>query len=238
MRARPPQVIRNSMVEIGMGSLANFDLLAKAGTVNTDAARAYFPVLDPNIKAKAVPLSPAEKKLVKLSQDIQLSLRQSPPSVRFWKQRPTEGLPAEMLRLKKFFRTDTATDDDNIPNESLWDGDKCWILPETLPGELLPQQLRKAQTSPQRKRLKKSSDRDGIPQSVFSKADMRDDADQREATNQDPAEDDDDDAEIKEGEKGEDDDDVELGADYETGIRFDDDDGYEEADSGAEEATF
>lgn len=144
-------------------------------------------------------------------------------------------------------KDDSSAIDDDAEIEDLWDLDKCWIIPETLPVELRPSKLpfEKRKLRPKkRRRVDEGSDETDVPnvKDILDKAPEGEDAAGRDATQPtDTRDEDGEDGDQIEGnapERAEEDDDLELDADYQTGARFDDDDGYEEHDSGAEEATF
>lgn len=147
-------------------------------------------------------------------------------------------------------------------NEKLWQVSKCWYIAELLPAELIPKRVRSVKrelgvvestrrTSSKRtkqgqsssgadgnvdanengsfvSRLKQEANKFGGAENDEHGDEVEGEADNADGVDNDP------DAAVA----NDDDDDLELDADYQTGITFDDDEGYEEQDSGAEEATF
>lgn len=147
-------------------------------------------------------------------------------------------------------------------NEKLWQVSKCWYIAELLPVELIPKRVRSVKrelgvvestrrTSSKRakqgpssgaadgsgeanengsfvSRLKQEANKIGSAENDEHGDEVDGEADNADGADNDP------DAAVA----NDDDDDLELDADYQTGITFDDDEGYEEQDSGAEEATF
>lgn len=239
-RARPPQAIRNSMADIGMGSIAGFDLMVQAAAnANADASRAYFPILDQGQKTTPVKLQPSEDKLVTLSEDIQRSIRNSPHAVTINRQTKQSDWCAQLNAVSTYFTSSQVVQSNESKKGDIWDLKDNWVIPELFPGELLPQNLRTTKTE------KRPSKQVKVSNNLLSDMDVRH-AIKGEATAA-AVEDDDSDKDDKEKEQNEanardkeaaPDSDLELDADYQTVGHFDDDEGYEEVDSGAEEATF
>lgn len=289
-RTRPPAVIRESMQEIGMGSVATYEAMARlAAAENANASRAYFPPLRDVQKTKPKPLMPNERCLVDLAVQIAAAIARSPHAVRPRKPPVDGGLAAQLSTLQAYYfakkgnkgpvqdpgaenavagkegaaahtsaekhpengkESDSPADDD-VHIDDLWDLDKCWIIPETLPEELRPPKLRGRTEQPPSKRRRVDSDSQNADagtnigsnvKDILEKAPEGDGDTGADATqagdNRDEDGDDADQMDAVAAAQVEDDEDLELETDYQTGARFDDDDGYEEHDSGAEEATF
>lgn len=218
------------MADIGMGSLTNYEQLAQAAArTNADAARGYFPELDKSKKAPPMKLHESESCLVKLSQDIEHSIKRSPDFVQRRKRTVPAGWNGEVKTLSHFYTGDEDRVGETGPSEDLWDLKKCWIIPELLPSELIPKQVR---TTKREKTLVK---RARISPHLSLAADDQEEA---EADAEAQGEDDDEGGQNEAVVANEEEDDLELDADYQTGNHFDDDEGYDDPDSGAEEATF
>lgn len=234
-QGRPPPAIRNAMMELGKGSLATFEMLAQAAaTSNVDAARGYFPELEPGKKAEQIRLLESETNMVKLSQDVARSIQNSPHYVESRGRRKVKGWSKEVQTVSNYFSARKATDTGLNETEDLWDISKSWFIPELLPIELMPRRIRHVkQEKKARKRAKLENGTSSLANNLNDESMANGDADEESA---------DGDGEERDGNEvaveDEDDDDLELDADYQTGIKFDDDEGYEEQDSGAEEATF
>lgn len=237
-RSRPPESVRNAMTEIGMGSLTSYEMMAQAvARANADAARGYFPEVDKSKKAGPVTLHESEVNMVKLFQDFQSSMQKSPHFVALAKQKD-KPVPAheEDAFGDFFYGKKVEGNGDTSAEDQLWDFEKHWIVPELIPLELIP---RKNRSVKQEKKVTKRAKSDNDSASLVGKL-------KNENLQVDDEDNVDGDEDKKEGEEAlveepvadDDVDDLELDADYQTGIRFDDDDGYEEQDSGAEEATF
>jgi len=135
-----------------------------------------------------------------------------------------------------------------VQKESIWEPSSLWIISEMLPAELRPPSLRHGENGRARKRRRvtpaASSEVTNLKDAALNEPEEPADGAQGQmlpnAENAEGDAEDGDQNDLNAGEAGvvEDEDDLELDADYQTGVRFDDDDGYEEADSGAEEATF
>lgn len=261
-RQRPPQAIRDAMAEVGMGSLKNFDAIVKASaSSNADANRAFYPPLKEGRQIQPMKLMPSEKGLVDLYEDMRSSIARSPHAVRPAKEKKGSGVSSDLQALRKFYFANKKTGGNAPPSppmqqESMWDLSRCWVVPELLPGELRPKSLRRDDGVVARPRKRRriqeddEEDMDAFESSILGNnfhADAEAEDGGRNEDNQEAT-----DGRDKDGEDGdqnqtneiadpaqlEEDEDLELGADYQTGTRFDDDDGYEENDSGAEEATF
>lgn len=229
MRARPPQVIRNSIAE-----LANYDANVKASLAqNADAARAYFPVLQSSAKPVPFQLTPSESRQVQLNNAVVATIAESPLAI----QPPTAAsqskLHTEMRTIQSFYGTASAARHKAQTCPSMWDPELCFVIPDVLPAELLPPSLRF--TSHRRKRRKvlpeiapeqESSER------MFDKLRSEEGAQNADVLNTKQPEDDDDEQEPNQADQGDDDEDIDQIADYQTGMHFDDDDGYEEVESG------
>lgn len=245
VRARPPQVIRESMQEIGLGSLAAYDNIVKlAAAANADAARAYFPPIPDKDKVHAVHPLPPERALIAFADRIIDSMRRSPHAIRPSK-RIAQGTEAELDELRRFFKGEnTRTAGENT--DDLWDLNKGWINVESLPDELKPKSLRKGNVDrPKKKtRVEQPVDVATLDTSILGAQEAEDPNAKDPAAQKEQGEDDQDEQDPNDPNAGdnaqqeEEDDDLELDADYQTGYHFDDDEGYEENDSGAEEATF
>lgn len=233
-RARPPQSLRNAMADIGMGSLANYEKMAQdAARSNVDAARSYFPELEKDKKAKAILLHESEQGLVKLSQEIERSIRASPVCVARRQKDVVSGWDGELHALTEYFyEKKTEQSDSAPPLDSLWDFDKCWIIPELMPLELIPRKNRLA------KKEKAVVKRVRVRATLKAESGFDENGEAEAEAEADGAAEEDDTEQNAAAIANDDDDDLELDADYQTGNHFDDDEGYEEQDSGAEEATF
>lgn len=237
--SRPPQAVRNAMTEIGMGSLASYEMMAQAvARANLDAARGYFPELDEGKKAKPENFHASEVNMAQLFKEFQKSMQKSPHFVVPEKQKKTSAGVEEIDTFGDFFYGKTTDGDKDLNNsEHLWDQEKHWIIPELIPLELIPHKARSVKEEKTLVKKVKTSGVSGsfvgdlksesVPEGEEDNVDI--DTDGKKGGDDDQVEEDviDDDA-----------DDLELDADYQTGMHFDDDDGYEEQDSGAEEATF
>lgn len=256
-RQRPPQAIRDAMAEVGMGSLKTFEAMVKASAAaNADASRAYYPPLKEGCKVLPMRLMPSERGLVALYEDMRASIARSPLAIRPKMQAKENGLRGDLNSLRNFYFANKKSGEQPPSSpptqlDSMWDLSKCWVIPELLPSELLPRSLRIDEEEPVRPRKRRRVEQD-VDMAVFESSILgngvepeTDDPEQADP-NQQTADGREEDAE--DGDQNgatavdprqvEEDEDLELGADYQTGARFDDDDGYEENDSGAEEATF
>lgn len=234
---RPPQAVRNAMAELGRGSLATYELLAQAAArSNVDAARGYFPMLEPNKKAPPIHLYDSEMLGVKLSQDVRRSIAESPHFIESREKKQLGEWQKEISALGDYFYTGKTVEKTETKNDELWDNSKCWFIAELLPIELIPKKSRVVKREQkEQKRTKVGNGAASFVGRLKDEALINGDGDAADGAE----EEEDDGAEANEGavDNGEDDD-LELDADYQTGIKFDDDEGYEEQDSGAEEATF
>lgn len=264
-RARPPPSVRNAMADLGMGSLANYELLAQAAARGkADAARAYFPEMDKDRKARPVRLLESEARMVKLARDVVRNVRTSPHCVgrggrrvagqmRSKRQKGEQtggqdGWTAEIGAMEAYFaiRKPDAASVHQGQVDDLWEQGKCWLIPERLPPELVPKRARSGADKKHRMDTKgKAEDTPAKPLDGTAAESLRklgagdanedDNADaDRGNENEEDAADEEEAAPVP----NDDDDDLELDADYQMGNHFDDDEGYEENDSGAEEAVF
>lgn len=237
-RPRPPEAVRNAMAEIGMGSLTSYEMMAQAvARANADAARGYFPEVDKTKKAGAVILQESEVNMTKAFQDFQTSMQKSPHFVRLDNPKnKSESAHDEDTFGDFFYGKKTEEQGEHYVDDELWDFDKLWIIPELIPLELIPRKSRSVkQEKKPMKRVKVEEGSGSLVGKLKDENTQPDDEDNIDG----------DDEGRKDGEEvpeepvvDDDVDDLELDADYQTGVRFDDDDGYEEQDSGAEEATF
>ncbi|CAN8065573.1 unnamed protein product [Agarophyton chilense] len=231
MRARPPQVIRNSIAELG-----NYDADVKAALQqNLDAARAYFPPLSKGARAVVTPPLASEQKLLHFHTALRHKMLASPAAIQLPAEARPSALRSQMQRLCRFYRTRSADDHHGVVHHSLWDLDACWIVPDVLPLELLPNSMTSS-TRP-RKRAKTAvlepPDTDLTPQQFLQNFQQQESERQRnEADANQLADDDQQEFDPAAQEQQDDDEDVDHIADYQTGIHFDDDDGYEEVESG------
>lgn len=245
VRARPPQVIRESMQEIGLGSLAAYENIAKlAAAANADAARAYFPPVPEKDRVRPVRPLPPERALIVFADRIINSMRKSPHAIRP-SGRVVQGVEAELDELRRFFKGES-----NQMNkehmDDMWDLEKGWINVEHLPDELKPKSLRKGKVDrPKKKsRIQPAVDVGTFDTSILGAQEAEDPNARDPMAQKEQGEDDQNEQDPSDPNAGdnvqveEEDDDLELDADYQTGYYFDDDEGYEENDSGAEEATF
>lgn len=222
-RARPPASVRSSMQELGLAAGMNYGTaVADATGAQVDAARAYFPALEAG-PAPALRPTKKELELVVRFEKIRATMRASPASVRPRSRRQPK-LVGELARARDFFCAQLRAREE--ATEGLWHTGRPWFVPELLPME-----------------LRGSGGRDGGNGPVRGEVDFGGlgvEGEQATEGEKEAGEKDDGEGE-GEGEQevvGSEEDDLALNADYETGARFDDDDGYEEADSGNEEAIF
>lgn len=240
-----------------MGSLKTFEAMVKASAAaNADASRAYYPPLKEGRSVQPMRLMPSERGLVTLYQDMRASIARSPLAIRPKKETEKNGLRGDLNSLRKFYFANKKGSEQAPPSPptqlgNMWDLSSCWVIPELLPPELRPKSLRLDEEEPMRPRKRQRVDQD-VDMAVFESSMLgnaveaeTEDPEQADPNQQtadgreDDAEDGDNNGVIAADPKQmEEDEDLELGADYQTGARFDDDDGYEENDSGAEEATF
>ena len=242
-RARPPPAIRNSMQELGMTSLFGA-IPSERERENVDAARAFFPPIPDDEMPHAVRLSDKEKEIVSLFGEISESLRASPANVQP-KQSAKSELMTSLLHARRYFYEHPNGNDTESKRGDLWNNTDPWLIPEMLPSEL---RLKSETSAAKAARLRfsgQNGEREHVPlvsNRVVPESDLVQEGllvpiggelGDEEHANEENHEDGEEPGEIVE-----EDDDLELDADYETGFHFDDDDGYEEADSGNEEATF
>lgn len=211
---------------------------------NVEAARAFYPQLGEGGAARAVRLSEKEEEIVSLFSEIADVLRASPVHVQ---QRKTSRsqLETALLHARAYFQGEGKDSGRDSKKRSLWSTADPWLIPEMLPRELRPRKAvnrsRVNGTSAHKRTVEDLSE--GVHGVLQEASDVQEGLvlTGKDGMNEENGEKDDKGEEGEEGEPGEiieEDDDLELDADYETGFRFDDDDGYEEADSGNEEATF
>ena len=224
-----------------MGSIKAFELLAKAAAAqNADAARAFFPPLPPEKNVQPRPFAESETAFVQLAKDIRKSINNSPYAVQLKPQQKATGLAAEVAAIKNYFCAPSHQQENTQLSDDLWDLDQSWIVPELIPQELIPPHVLQRRNPRKRRRVTEEDDEsdenrnDHVLEMANAQIGHIGDG------QADPPgdEDDDVDAPPADADGGEVDDDLELDADYQTGVRFDDDDGYDDPDSGAEEATF
>lgn len=229
-----------------MGSVANYDaVIAAVQGANANATRAYFPPLPEGREAAPAPLAGEERELVALFQDIQRKLSASPAAVVLRAAAEQDKLQVAVQRAKTYFQTaSTKICDPVIARGSLWERAEPWIVAEILPLEVRPAKERAVIGARLRKRMRVTAPNDqqdpfrGLVTSEVVQSSVADVGD--ENADDAPGDDADDADKAAVGAEADlaEDDDHELDADYQTGTRFDDDDGYEENDSGADEATF
>lgn len=225
MRSRPPQVIRNSMTELGQGSLAKFDALAKSyASANADAARAFFPVLPEGKRQTAGKLMESERELVRLASEVRRAMWQSPVAVTGGR-RAMEGGEKSVMEYGRYFAGGGREEGEEGEGEGIWEGG--WVVEEVLPAEILGGKRRGGKRARIGGRVEGEEEGVGVGvgDEVVGEGGDKEEGEEGEEGG-------------GEGERLDEEDDLELDADYQTGVRFDDDDGYEENDSGAEEATF
>ncbi len=227
-RARPPPSVRSSMQELGLSANANYGItVSDALGEQVDAARAYFPALEFG-PAPALKPTEKERELITRFEEIRAALRASPAAVR--RRGPRQSsLAKELYRARAFFGPGS-DDGEAAPRENLWDMDHPWLV-----AEMLPQELRKVKTGVSQQ----ANGRNAEPARIGDLAVQADegaeegDVEDKERADKDKEMDPEVGALVESEEE-----DLELNADYGTGAHFDDDDGYEEADSGKEEALF
>lgn len=225
-----------------MGSIASYEAMMRAAAnANSDAARAYFPVLSEAKTVKPLVLTPNERILVEISQSVQNSIRRSPLAIKI-PSRASHASHSDILSVQRFFRTASTKRVQEEPTTSIWSTDNTWVSPDSVPAELRPHTMRSAATVRPKKRLRVDHSHSQVANLkdalLATHDDTNVDGTDQQLQNDDAEDGEQDDANAADGVAAEEDDDLELDADYQTGVRFDDDDGYEEADSGAEEATF
>lgn len=236
-RQRPPQAIRDAMAEVGMGSLKNYEAIIKASaSANADASRAFYPILRGDRKVEPMKLMPSEQGLVALYEAMRKSIAGSPQAVKPWEETNESGLVGELEQLRKFYFKGKGEAKAKETVESMWDLEKGWVVPELLPLELRPKRLTEGRKR-KRRRIMVEEDMEVFEGNMLG-ADLGVEDDDGEVDGHGERKEDEAEVEAEDPAKLEEDEELELGADYQTGTRFDDDDGYEEHDSGAEEATF
>ncbi|KAI0561917.1 DNA-directed RNA polymerase 3 subunit Rpc31 [Gracilaria domingensis] len=230
MRARPPQVIRNSIAE-----LSNYDAAVKAALQNNlDAARAYFPPLAKRVCAPAAPPLPSEIKLLQEHASFRDTMLNSPAAIHLPAVSTQTPLRTQLQSVADFFRTPAASAVQRTAPDLLWRWDACWIVPDVLPPELLPASLRNCARPRKKARTEvREQQTDLTSQQMLDNFRLQeaDNAANEPDANQ-PADDEQQELEPGAVEQQDDDEDVDHIADYQTGVHFDDDDGYEEVESG------
>lgn len=264
-RGRPPPSVRNAMAELGKGSLQTYEMLAQAAArSNVDAARGYFPELDSGKKAVPKPLLQSETHIVNLWQEVQQHIHVSPHYVESRNNSATKSgangkgginnWTSDLWKLKQYYFKGSTTGSQNSQNSSekevsgsgggetkniddLWNSSKSWYISELLPAELIPKKNRYVKkecgklingNAPRKRKKQKTSSETSAQFNEINGNEPEEDennADNEETNNAADA-------------NNDEEDDLELDADYQMGAKFDDDEGYEENDSGAEEATF
>lgn len=224
-----------------MGSLKNYEAIVRASAnANADASRAYYPALKGDRKVEPMKLMPSEQGLVALYEEMRKSIARSAQAIRPRVERRESGLVGELEKLRRFYYKEKAGGMCEGGGESIWELDKGWVVPELLPAELRPRRLKEGGSRKRRRVVVDEQDEEDME--AFEGAMMGGELGVEDDGDADGGQ-----GERKEGEaevevqdtaRLEEDEDLELGADYQTGTRFDDDDGYEENDSGAEEATY
>lgn len=238
-RPRPPEAVRNAMAEIGMGSLTSYEMMAQAvARANADAARGYFPEVDKSKKAGAVILQESELNMTQAFQDFQTHMHKSPYYVRVGNQKAkSESANSEDAFGDFFYGKNVEEQEESCTDDQLWDFDKLWIIPELIPLELIPRKNRSIKQEKKTVKRAKVSEASGSLVGKLKDENLQLD-DEDNVDGDDDGKKDGEEVQAEEPVVNDDEDDLELDADYQTGVRFDDDDGYEEQDSGAEEATF
>lgn len=254
---RPPSAVRTSMQELGMTATANYvGSISDVLGVSVDAARAYFPPLPEDSVATALAPTEAEISLLDRVYHLEKSLRESPARacsdrcvrssgtgiVEQNGSNETMGLETMTMNIANYFlsnSTNNANGTENDSKKSTLQKNNIalgeWIIPEMLPAELRPAGLKvrnkPVETSAGNGKMKDTGNTNG--------EDTRDDGlqllnEEAEAAPPPLYEPED---ELVAFEEPEEMDDIDENADYVNASRFDDDDGYEEADSGEEGPT-
>lgn len=240
MRARPPQVLRSSMQEHG-GASASFESLAKAAAAkNVTASRSFYPPIDPTKENKPFVLSEREKTLIDMANHVRRAIHCSPAAIEYRPNRKVTPCESEILRLKHFYKTASADQDDNrSAADTIWDVDKSFLILDLIPTELIPDHIIRQHRPRKRARTDTENNDAENLQNLISLPTAEDAELPRDQIPEEEEEEDIENAAEQAAEQNNfEDDDVELNADYQTGAHFDDDEGYDEPDSGAEEATF
>lgn len=229
-RARPPSIIRESMQEIGMGSLATYDTIAKmAASANSDAARAYFPPIKESQRTKPTRPVDNERHLLRVTEVVRERMRRSPHYIRVTKLKENAA-DKELEKLRRYHEGKDTGGDVDEQVQGIWEIEG-WMVKEVLPLEVVPLALRGEDRIKKKRKIEENANGNELlgiqEEKIVENVDGDDDAEKDEGEGDvDPQE-----AQVEV------DDDLELDADYQTGHHFDDDEGYEEQDSGAEEAT-
>lgn len=216
-RARPPPSLRTAMQELGLSATTHYqNAVSDALGASVDAARAYYPQLREGSASRAQAPTDAERALLTRLSSLDKALRLA-PAYRIAKQASGTshaGLCAELRQTASYFASITSNE---TANPALWHSDAAWLIPELLPAELRPARLKRGGIQ----HVKQGTRVAALPNLVAD-------------DHQERAEDDEVPEELVEIE--EEDEDPDLHADYTAAAHFDDDDGYEEVDSGRDEA--
>lgn len=216
------------MQELGLSATANYKAaISDALGASVDAARAYFPVQAAGSGARAQIPSAAERALLARLEVLDSALSEA-PRIGAAKEGKESEIVGELRKAALFFTPNavvgTACGKQEVRKKSVWNGD--WMVPELLPAELHPARKRKRTKSTV---ITASNTDAGAPA-------LRGLANDAATATGDEQEDGDVGAEDGLEMEVEEEDVDELDADYTAGAHFDDDDGYEEVDSGRDEA--
>eukprot|EP00177_Eucheuma_denticulatum_P007745 GFKZ01014087.1.p1 GENE.GFKZ01014087.1~~GFKZ01014087.1.p1 ORF type:complete len:308 (-),score=58.81 GFKZ01014087.1:1331-2125(-) len=254
-RARPPQVVRDAMAEIGLGSIATYDTMARLAIAgNADAARAYFPTLTERQRARVAAPIASEKMLLELWRGFAGIMKGSPHVIRASRQ-GRGGIEREMEEMRRVYCGGEGDGvvglekGGGVEDGGLWDTGKGWMVAECVMDELRPLALREGTRVPAAKKRRVGGvartvevggiDTAGLAERESEDPDARDPVAQKEREEGD--------AERVAGGDGEEEEEENVAGnaqveedeeDAEDFQKMDDDDGYEEHDSGAEEAAF